>query len=63
MEAALRRFELQEAFEAERKAGEMLAGIEMATGGRGKTASNALGVLGITHTQSSRWQRAAAVPE
>jgi hypothetical protein len=33
--------------------------MEKAKGGRGKTTSNALGVLGITHTQSSRWQRIA----
>jgi N6-adenosine-specific RNA methylase IME4 len=49
--------------EAERKAGEILAGMEMH--GRPKKGSNAqpLSDIGITKTQSSRWQRAAKVPE
>jgi 16S rRNA G966 N2-methylase RsmD len=47
----------------ERKAGEMLAKMDKAKGGGQRTASNALGVLGISWTQSSRWQRAASVPE
>ena len=48
--------------QAERKAGEILSGMEMAKGGRGKTGNNTLPVLGITKIQSSRWQRIAKVP-
>lgn len=48
---------------AERKAGALLAGMELAKGGRGKTDdARSLVSLGITGKQSSRWQRAAVVP-
>jgi N6-adenosine-specific RNA methylase IME4 len=46
---------------AERKAGEILRGMEKAKNRHSRT--NALSGLGITHAQSSRWQRAAVVPE
>jgi N6-adenosine-specific RNA methylase IME4 len=49
--------------EAERKAGQILDGMEKAKGGRGKTGNNTLPLLGITKIQSSRWQRAAKVPD
>ena len=42
-----------------RKAGELLAGMEMKPGPKGN-GSIALPSLGITKIQSSRWQRAAA---
>jgi len=49
---------------AERKAGELLSGMEKAKN-RHFSGSNAqpLAELGISKTQSSRWQRAALVPE
>ena len=53
--------------QSERKAGEMLARMDKAKGGgdhkNKSTDSKALSVLGISLTQSSRWQRAATVPE
>jgi len=56
---------------AERKAGEMLAGMEMRDGGdaaraRSQAATElppSLDDLGLTKDQSSRWQREAKVPE
>ena len=52
---------------AERKGGEVLAGTEMDKGGRPKENSShdarGLKAIGINHTQSSRWQQAASVPE
>jgi N6-adenosine-specific RNA methylase IME4 len=48
---------------AERKAGELLRGMEKAKGGGQRTSNNTLAVLGISHIQSSRWQRTAVVPE
>jgi hypothetical protein len=54
---------------AERKCGELLTDREKAKGGRpAETPTLALGVLplsdlGITHNQSSQWQKLAAVPE
>lgn len=47
---------------AERKAGELLAGMEMKPGPKGNS-NGTLPSLGITKIQSSRWQRAATVPE
>jgi N6-adenosine-specific RNA methylase IME4 len=50
--------------QAERKAGNLLRGMQKARGGRGKTNDpTSLVSLGITGKQSSRWQRAAVVPE
>jgi N6-adenosine-specific RNA methylase IME4 len=51
--------------EAERKAGEILAGMEMHKGGQGTGSITrpVLSDMGITKTQSSRWQRAATVPD
>jgi hypothetical protein len=63
---------------AERRAGELLAGLEKNTGTRGQLVGPGvigpstvqapmerpkLADLGISHTQSSRWQTVAAVPE
>jgi N6-adenosine-specific RNA methylase IME4 len=52
---------------AERKAGELLAGMEMAKPPGKKIGNavlpNSLADIGITKAQSSRWQRAATVPE
>jgi N6-adenosine-specific RNA methylase IME4 len=48
---------------AERKAGELLRGMEKAKGGGHRTCNNTLQVLGISRIQSSRWQRTAVVPE
>lgn len=53
---------------AERKAGELLAGMELSKGGRPpKTCNTMLQVslddLGIERIQSCRWQRLAAVPD
>lgn len=52
---------------AERKAGELLAGMEKHRGGRktGNTMSpvSTLADVGVEKEQSSRWQRIAAVPE
>lgn len=45
---------------AERRAGELLRGMEKA---RRHVNCSSLPQLGITRTQSSRWQRAAVVPE
>lgn len=47
---------------AERKAGEILSGMEMKPGPKGNS-NTTLPILGITKIQSSRWQRAAKVPE
>ncbi len=47
---------------AERRAGEMLRQMEKAKNQR-SAANTTLGALGISHAQSSRWQRAAIVPE
>lgn len=47
---------------AERRAGELLAGMDMAEGGRGKTGST-LQQLSIDRSQSHRWQTMAKVPE
>jgi hypothetical protein len=49
---------------AERKAGEMLAGMEKVSG-RPKASQHArlLSDVGVSYTQSSRWQQAAKVPE
>ena len=56
---------------AERKAGEMLAGMEKAKGGRPSettpsvvsVSAKSLADLGLTANQSSRWQREAAVDD
>ena len=47
---------------AERKAGELLAGMEMAKN-QNSAGNVTLPALGITKAQSSRWQRAATVPD
>lgn len=47
---------------AERKAGEILRGMELKPGPK-SNGSSVLPTIGITKTQSSRWQRAAIVPE
>lgn len=47
---------------AERKAGEILAGMELKPGPK-SNGSSVLPSMGITKTQSSRWQRIAKVPE
>jgi N6-adenosine-specific RNA methylase IME4 len=49
--------------QAERKAGELLAGMELHGGDRSKVTSRNLDAIGITKSQSSRWQRAATVPD
>ena len=62
--------------EAERRAGEILAGMEKAKGAQGNPGGRSapvvrsladtaqtLSALGISKTQSSRWQQLAAVPE
>ena len=46
---------------AERKAGELLAAMPKSVNRHSSTST--VTELGITHTQSSRWQRAAKVPE
>ncbi len=49
---------------AERRAGELLAGMGLAGGDRkSKSPSVTLKDIGVTPMQSSRWQRAALVPE
>lgn len=48
---------------AERKAGELLAGMDMHGGDRSKVTTCNLADIGITKIQSSRWQRASTVPE
>lgn len=49
---------------AERKAGALLAGMELAGGDRkSKLPSVTLKDIGVTPIQSSRWQRAAVVPD
>jgi len=49
---------------AERRAGELLAGMEMHGGDRKSSyPRDSLKDLGISQLQSSRWQRAALVPE
>jgi len=48
---------------AQRRGGEMLADAEMSVGGRGKTSTTLTAVYGITHNDSSRWQRIASIPE
>ena len=50
---------------AERKAGELLAGMEMHKGGHGtgNTGLPVLSNLGIKKHQSSKWQKFAAVPD
>lgn len=52
---------------AERKAGEMLAAMEKAKGGRPSenrsSSTTSLSDLGISKDQSSRWQQLANVPE
>jgi len=41
----------------------MLEKMDKAKGGGQRTGNNTLPVLGISKMQSSRWQRAASVPE
>lgn len=55
---------------AERRCGQLISEREMAKGGQPKNPSHAastspkpLADLGISHTQSSRWQKLAAIPE
>jgi hypothetical protein len=53
---------------AERKAGELLSNMDKSKGGRPSETSStttqvSIGDLGISKPQSSRWQRAAKVPE
>ena len=51
---------------AERKAGELLAGLRLRGGNRrspGKTRNASLKGLGVSPSQSARWQRVAAIPE
>jgi len=59
-------------YPAERKAGEFLQGMEKAKGGQGHTTkksfpkgsgSPTLASIGITHKQSSKWQKIATIPE
>ena len=64
---ALRRSAVEGKLRCERKAGAFLAGV---TGGRGgdrkSTDSVSVGRLndyGVTHKQSSRWQRLASIPD
>lgn len=46
---------------AERRAAELLAGMDMNPGGR--STGDTLSQVGIARHQSSRWQRIATVPE
>lgn len=48
---------------AERKAGELLAEINPNSSAKRESNGTSLSDMGITKTQSSRWQRAAKVPE
>jgi hypothetical protein len=66
------RFAAEIKIRAERKAGEILAGMELDAGGRPAETScttqqvydaPTLSELGVERTQSHRWQRVASIPE
>ena len=66
----LRRKACEIRLRAERRCGQLLKNLEMAKGGRPTenrsqraTGLEPLSDLGISKTQSSRWQKLAAIPE